>query len=62
VSQRVVKLLGGEQVQAPAQALVNIPAGKHTIGFGGLAQYSSSAPGDVFVAPVSLVAITLPAH
>jgi hypothetical protein len=62
LSRRQVMLLGGEQVQVPLQALVSIPAGKHTLGFGDNAEYSSRGPGDVFVQPVSIIATTLPSQ
>jgi hypothetical protein len=47
---------GGQSVQVPIQALVNVQPGTHSVGLSDEAQYNSSTPGDVIVAPVSIVA------
>ncbi len=57
-----VQFTGGQTLQVPVQALVNIPAGSHTVGLTVDAKYSSNEPGDVLVSPVSLIASTLPAQ
>jgi hypothetical protein len=61
VSQIQVKIGGGQQLQIPLQKLAKITKGKHTIGLGVLARYSSNLPGDVIVALVSIIASALPA-
>lgn len=50
----------GQTSQMPAQALVPVSAGAHTIGLSIEADYSSR-PENVLVAPVSIIATTLPA-
>jgi hypothetical protein len=50
----------GQRLQIPAQALVPVSAGAHTIGLAVEADYSSR-PENVLVAPVSIIATTLPA-
>lgn len=47
---------GGQSAQVPLQALVNVRPGAHTAGVSVAAQYNSATPGDVIVAPVSIVA------
>jgi hypothetical protein len=51
---------GGQSLQVPIQALVNVGAGIHTAGLAIEASYDSATPGDVVVAPVSIVAGALP--
>jgi hypothetical protein len=53
-------LIGGETVQVPIQAVVNISRGQHTVGVGMSAQYLTSEPGDVTVSPVSVTVATFP--
>jgi hypothetical protein len=60
-ARREVDVLGGEEVQAPIQALLNIRARPQTIGLAASALYSSAAgPGDVAVGPISFIGVTLP--
>jgi hypothetical protein len=54
-------LAGGQTAQLPLQALIHAAPGQHTVGILVSAQYSSRAPGDVIVAPTSLVVSALPA-
>jgi hypothetical protein len=61
VGEHEVQFTGGQTLQVPVQALVNIRAGSHTVGLTVDAKYSSNEPGDVLVAPVSLIATMLPA-
>ncbi len=51
---------GGQSVQVPIQALVDVKPGTHTAGLSVEAQYNSATPGDAIVAPVSIVAAALP--
>lgn len=51
---------GGQIVQVPIQALVNSSAGWHTVRVEVLADYTSSAPGDVLVSEASVIASALP--
>jgi hypothetical protein len=61
VGRRQVELRGGEELQTPVQAAVNIRPGRQTIGLVVSAFYSSSSgPGDVSVGPVSLIGVALP--
>jgi hypothetical protein len=60
VSTGSVVVAGGQQIQAPIQALRRVSSGHHTVGVALGASYSSSAPGEVVVSPVSLVASALP--
>jgi hypothetical protein len=55
-----VVLAGGEQIQTPIQVLHRVSPGSHTVGLQLEASYSSYAPGEVIVTPVSLVASALP--
>lgn len=54
-------LVGGQSAQLPLQAVIHATTGGHTVGIRVSAQYSSRAPGDVIVAPASLVVSALPA-
>jgi hypothetical protein len=54
-------LAGGEGMQAPAQLLVPVRAGRHTAGVLVEARYSYYQSGDVLVYPVSVIASALPA-
>jgi hypothetical protein len=60
IQQREIIIPGKQLLQAPAQALVNVPAGAHTIGLRSQAKYNSNGPGDVLVGPVSLIVNTAP--
>jgi len=53
-------LAGGQTAQLPLQAVIRATAGRHTVAIRVSAQYSSRAPGDVIVSPVSLVVSALP--
>jgi hypothetical protein len=59
-SKAQIEVTSGQIVQIPAQALVPVSAGAHTIGLSVEANYSSR-PENVLVAPVSIIATTLPA-
>lgn len=60
VSEAQTEVTSGQGFQVPAQALVPVSAGAHTIGLSIEADYSSR-PENVLVAPVSIIATTLPA-
>jgi hypothetical protein len=53
-------LSGGDKLQIPAQSLIPVSRGLHTVGVTVSAEYRSYEPGDVFVFPVSVIASTLP--
>jgi hypothetical protein len=53
-------IAGGQSTQLPAQLMVRLPAGAHTVGVEAEAKYSTAEPGDVMVSPVSLTATALP--
>jgi hypothetical protein len=59
-SEAQTKVTSGQIFQVPAQALVPVSAGAHTIGLSVEADYSSR-PENVLVAPVSIIATALPA-
>jgi hypothetical protein len=59
-SEAQTEVSGGQIFQVPAQALVPVSAGAHTIGLSIEADYSSR-PENILVAPVSIIATTLPA-
>jgi hypothetical protein len=57
-------LVDGEQEeQVPLQALLTLPAGRHTIGLGSYVQYhgGTAGSGEVTIAQASLIATALPA-
>jgi len=58
-SESQTEVTGGQVLQVPAQALIPVSAGAHTIGLSIEANYSSR-PENVLVAPVSIIATTLP--
>lgn len=58
-SEDQARLTSGQSFQVPAQALVPVSAGAHTIGLSIEADYSSR-PENVLVAPVSIISTTLP--
>lgn len=61
IVERTITLDGSQHTQIPLDAPVRIPAGRHTLGFEAFGvSFSSREPGEVIVAPVSLVALTLP--
>jgi hypothetical protein len=53
-------LAGGQRMSAPLQVTTGVSRGRHAVGVGVAASYSSSAPGDVLVAPAALAATVLP--
>jgi hypothetical protein len=60
VSQGAITIMGGQKEQVPVQALGAVTSGVHTVGFQTRAEYFSTGPGDVVVAPVSLIVVLLP--
>ncbi len=60
VNESTVDSAGGQIVQVPIQALVNVSSGAHNAGLAVRAEYKSSGPGDVLVTTTSLVATSLP--
>jgi hypothetical protein len=58
-SEAQAKMTSGQIFQIPAQALVPVSAGAHTIGLSIEADYSSR-PENVLVAPVSIIATAVP--
>ncbi len=54
-------LAGGDIVQAPIQALIDVSGGPHKVGMALSANYSSYGSGDVIVAPVSVIVDIFPA-
>jgi hypothetical protein len=60
VTESQVTIAGGQVVQVPIQALVNVSTGSHTAGLAVRAEYHSSGPGDVLVTGVSVVAGVFP--
>ena len=61
IAERSTTLGGAQRVRAEIDAHVRMPAGRHIVGFEALgARFSSREPGEVIVAPVSLVALLLP--
>jgi hypothetical protein len=54
------KMTGGQVLQLPTQALVPVSAGAHTVGLSVGADYSVR-PENVLVAPLSIIAMALPA-
>jgi hypothetical protein len=60
VSVSQINPVGGQIVQVPIQALVNSSAGWHTVRVEILADYKSSAPGDVLVSEASVIASAFP--
>ena len=55
-------LVGGQQTQVPMQLLRRMSSGHHIVGIELGASFSSYEPGEVVVAPVSLLASALPAE
>lgn len=60
VTQAKVESSGGQSLQVPIQAFIDVSPGRHTTGLAAEATYTSNAAGDVLVAPVSIVASAAP--
>jgi hypothetical protein len=60
VAESQVTITGGQVIQVPIQALVNVSTGSHTAGLAVQAEYRSNGPGDVLVTGVSIIAGAFP--
>jgi hypothetical protein len=55
-----IMIAGGQQEELPDEVLLPVSHGSHTVGFQIRAEYSGCAPGDVIVAPLSIVVLPVP--
>lgn len=55
-----LQITGGQRLQVPAELLVDAERGAHTASLVASVRYGYYQPGDVYVAPVSLVVTALP--